>query len=89
MTTTTDRVKGRKRSRKGVERLEERQGGQDEPRLVLVEWEDSFGCASTWEDLSVEAPSPLLCRSTGWLVHADDKCHVIKELIGMAGKLDA
>lgn len=47
-------------------------------RLVLIEWIDSFGCSSTWQELDdIEKPTPMICRSVGWLLSDDDKCVVI------------
>lgn len=48
-----------------------------DPPLALIEWEDSFGCSSSWADLSTEHPTPLRCRSVGWIVHQDAHCVVI------------
>lgn len=42
-------------------------------KLVLVEWEDSAGCASEWTPLEGSAPEPFLVLSVGWVLHAD-KC---------------
>jgi len=46
-------------------------------RLVFIEWLDSFGCSSQWEDIAVPAPAPLFCRSVGWLLHDTDQCKVV------------
>ena len=47
-------------------------------RLVLIEWVDSFGCSSTWEELSEDYElKPLLCRSVGWLFRDTEDCKVI------------
>lgn len=46
-------------------------------RLVFVEWEDSFGCSSRWENLDGCQPSVMLCRSVGWLLHDGDDCKVV------------
>jgi len=50
---------------------------QEEPRLVLIEWLDSFGCSSTWRDAAGEAPPVLTCYSVGWLLHDTDDCKVV------------
>lgn len=50
---------------------------QEEPRLVLVEWEDSYGCSASWVSVEGNPPSTLLCRSVGWLIHDRDDCKVI------------
>ena len=47
------------------------------PPLVLIEWEDSFGCSPSWTDLVTDQPAPLVCQSVGWLVHRDDRCVVV------------
>lgn len=52
-------------------RSEERQD------LVLIEWEDSFGCSSSWESIEGVDPSPLICLSAGWLVYDGADCKVI------------
>ena len=54
-------------------------------RLVIIDWVDSFGCSSEWQELNTSNPKPLLCRSVGWLLHDGDDCkvvvpHVTKEL---------
>ena len=48
-----------------------------EPRLVLIEWVDSFGCSATWETLSEIQPKALRCRSVGWLIHDGDDCKLV------------
>ena len=47
-------------------------------RLVLIEWVDSFGCSSNWEELSDDCkPEPILCKSVGWLFRDTEDCKVI------------
>lgn len=46
-------------------------------RLVLVEWVDSFGCSSTWQPINDPAPTPLVCRSVGWLAHDGKDCKLL------------
>ena len=46
-------------------------------RLVLIEWLDSYGCSSQWQDLQGASPAPLTCKSVGWLVHDADDCKVL------------
>jgi hypothetical protein len=46
-------------------------------RLVLIEWLDSYGCSSTWQDLSVDDPKPIECRSVGWLLHDGAEAKVV------------
>ena len=42
---------------------------QEKPRLVLVEWEDAYGCSTSWESIDGVDPSPIICQSVGWLVY--------------------
>ena len=47
-------------------------------KLVLIEWVESFGCSSKWEELSDDCkPEPILCRSVGWLFRDTEDCKVI------------
>ena len=47
-------------------------------RLVMIEWVDSFGCSSTWEDLNEDSQPELIpCRSVGWLFHDGPDCKVL------------
>ena len=47
-------------------------------RLVMIEWVDTFGCSSEWQDLDDDRqPEPMLCRSVGWLFKNGDDCKVI------------
>ena len=47
-------------------------------RLVYVEWVDSFGCSSTWQELAEDCqPKPIVCRSVGWLFRDEPNCKVI------------
>jgi hypothetical protein len=48
-----------------------------EYRLVLIEWLDSYGCSSSWQDLSTCEPGVMTCKSVGWLIHDDEKCKVV------------
>ena len=46
-------------------------------KLVLIGWQDSFGCSSEWQKLDgVQSPRPLLCRSVGWLLYDGKDCKV-------------
>ena len=45
-------------------------------RLVLIEWLDSER-RSEWEPLTEVHPSPLLCRSVGWLTLETDTSKTI------------
>ena len=47
-------------------------------RLVLIEWEDSFGVSPSWEGLDdVEEPEAAICYSVGWLIVDGDKRKVV------------
>lgn len=46
-------------------------------RLVIIEWLDSYGCSSSWQDLANCEPDVMVCKSVGWLVHDSDSCKVI------------
>lgn len=46
-------------------------------RLVLIEWEDSYGVSPGWERLSKCEPFISTCKSVGWLIHDDDKVKVV------------
>ena len=46
-------------------------------RLVLIEWVDSFGCSSDWQEIGNLSPTAQSCRSVGWLAHDGDDCKVI------------
>lgn len=46
-------------------------------RLVLIEWLDSYGCSSSWQDIDNCEPGVVVCQSVGWLIHDDDRCKVI------------
>ncbi len=47
-------------------------------RLVLIEWVDSYGCSSNWEELADDCrPEPAKCRSVGWLFRDGPRCKVI------------
>ena len=46
-------------------------------RLVLIEWVDSFGCSSSWEEIGDLSPTVSTCRSVGWLAYDGEDCKVI------------
>ncbi len=46
-------------------------------RLVLIEWVDSFGCSTSWQELEDCNPKIFKCRSVGWLLHDGENCKVI------------
>lgn len=50
---------------------------EQERRLVLIEWVDSYGASATWQNLSSCEPELMVCQSVGWLVHDDERCKVI------------
>lgn len=36
---------------------------------VFIEWEDSYGCSSDWQNLPVGGTSEtMICRSVGWIL---------------------
>lgn len=45
--------------------------------LVYIEWEDSFGVSTSWEDIDGMKATLTICASVGWLVHDDKKCKVV------------
>jgi len=47
-------------------------------KLVLIEWQDAFGCSPSWQDMSdIEKPKPLLIQSVGWLLYDGKDCKVL------------
>jgi hypothetical protein len=90
-THSTDGRQGRVKRVKDAQQPERKQGGKERGRvgaraearheerqdLVLVEWEDSFGCSSSWESLEGVQPAVLICRSVGWLIYDGDDCKVV------------
>jgi hypothetical protein len=46
-------------------------------KLVYIQWEDSYGCTSSWERIAGRSPSVTVCESVGWLVHEDETCKVV------------
>lgn len=56
--------------------------------LVLVEWEDSAQPVPRWRYLSdiPTAPSPVLCRTTGWLLVDSKRVKVIAQSLGAIGE---
>lgn len=48
-------------------------------KLVIIEWIDSFGCGSDWQELSDNKPDPvpMVCRSVGWLYCDSAECKVL------------
>lgn len=58
-------------------------------RLVQIEWEDSYGCASSWTPIGSCAPSVMLCKSGGWLIHDGDDCKVIVPHLNQASHPNA
>lgn len=47
-------------------------------QLVFVEWEDSYGCSSRWQDINPDGePKVLLCKSVGWMIRKTKRCIVV------------
>jgi hypothetical protein len=47
-------------------------------KLVFVEWQDSYGCSSNWQEINPDGePQMMLCHSVGWIVRKSKKCVVI------------
>jgi hypothetical protein len=46
--------------------------------LVYIEWDDSYGVGTNWEQIPKNFPKPKrhTCRSVGWLVY-DGKKHKV------------
>jgi len=57
---------------------------------VFVEWEDSYGCSASWQDIpdSSEPPQVLICRSLGWITAQSKKCLVIVPHIAQNRDID-
>jgi len=50
---------------------------------VLIEWEDSYGCSSSWQDLPDGGePETMVCRSLGWVSRLSKRSVVIVPHIG-------
>ena len=47
------------------------------PKLVLIEWMDSFGCSSQWQQIEDCKPQALRCKSVGWLIYDGDDCKLV------------
>lgn len=46
--------------------------------LVFVEWRDSYGCSSDWQEINPSGEAALMtCHSVGWLIRKNRKCVVI------------
>jgi hypothetical protein len=52
--------------------------------LVLVEWQDSFGCSADWQPVENVRAKPLVCRSVGWLAYDGKDCKVIVPHLSVA-----
>ena len=46
-------------------------------QLVMIEWVDSYGCSANWQDLENPHPTPMVCKSVGWLYHNGSDCKLI------------
>ncbi len=56
-------------------------------RLVMIEWVDAFGCSPSWEDLDgLCQPSPITCKSVGWLYSDGPDCKVIVPHVAQPGE---
>jgi hypothetical protein len=46
---------------------------------VYIEWEDSYGCSSSWEHFpdSADRPQTMICRTLGWVVRKTRRAVVI------------
>jgi hypothetical protein len=56
---------------------------------VLIEWEDSYGCSSTWQDIpETGEPHALHCKSLGWITGRSEKCLVIVPHLAQNGDMD-
>lgn len=53
--------------------------GDEQLKLVLIEWVDSFGCSSDWQELEDDPQplKPIICQSVGWLLRDWTQCKVI------------
>jgi len=46
--------------------------------LFFIEWEDSYGCSSTWQDIDPNGrPQVMTCHSVGWVIRQTKRCVVI------------
>lgn len=48
----------------------------NEPRLVLIEWEDSH-TTGVWQSIADLEDRALVCRSVGWLVLDGERAKVV------------
>ena len=47
-------------------------------KAVFIEWEDSYGCSSNWEDLPLDGiPEAMVCRSVGWILRKSNRFVVL------------
>jgi hypothetical protein len=48
------------------------------PAPFFIEWEDSYGCSSDWQEIHPEGePQLMICHSFGWVIRQNKKCVVI------------
>lgn len=48
------------------------------PELFFIEWEDSYGCSSTWQEIDPDGEDQtMLCHSVGWIIRKTKKLVVI------------
>ena len=45
---------------------------------VLIEWMDSYGCSSNWQEINPAGePEMMVCRSVGWIIRKTKTCVVV------------
>ena len=50
---------------------------------VFVEWEDSYGCSPSWQNMPDGGePETMLCRSLGWVSRLSKRSVVIVPHVG-------
>ena|SRR5216684_2758190 len=54
------------------------QARKQQKNLVFVEWQDSYGCSSNWQEINTDGePQMMLCQSVGWIIHKSKHCIVV------------
>lgn len=54
-------------------------------RLVLIEWEDAYGCPRGWEYASDVEPNMAIIHSVGWLLKETKKYKFLVPHLNKAG----